>query len=147
MKKRVDIVSIKLCKESSILYEPRKLTCSKDAFTLLHTFLSDKDREMFVVSCLDVKNQPTSINVCSIGSLSSSIVHPREVFKTAILSNASSIIVGHNHPSGNLEPSKEDIAITNRLKECGSILGIQVLDHLILGDNNTFLSFKEDGYL
>lgn len=142
--KRVDIVSLKLVKESSVLYETRKISSPYDAYKLIKNFLIDSDREKFVVVCLDVKNQPVNISVVSIGSVSSTIVHPREVFKVAMLSNASKIICFHNHPSGNLKCSKEDENITNRLKECGEILGIELVDHIIVGDNNTYFSFKEN---
>lgn len=90
------------------------------------------------------KKQPVNISVVSIGSVNSVIVHPREVFKVAMLSNASKIICFHNHPSGNLKCSKEDENITNRLKECGEILGIELVDHIIIGDNDTYFSFKEN---
>lgn len=141
--KRVDIVSLKLVKESSVLYETRKISNPYDAYKLIKNFLVDSDREKFVVACLDVKNQPVSIQIVSIGSVNSAIVHPREVFKVAILSNASKIICFHNHPSGNTNFSKEDENITNRLKECGEILGIELVDHIIVGDNDTYFSFKE----
>lgn len=142
--KRVDIVSLKLVKESSVLYETRKISNPYDAYKLIKNFLVDSDREKFVVACLDVKNQPLSIQIVSIGSVNSAIVHPREVFKVAILSNASKIICFHNHPSGNTNFSKEDENITNRLKECGEILGIELVDHIIVGDNGTYFSFKEN---
>ena len=141
--KRVDIVSLKLVKESSVLYETRKISNPYDAYKLIKNFLVDSDREKFVVACLDVKNQPVSIQIVSIGSVNSAIVHPREVFKVAILSNASKIICFHNHPSGNTNFSKEDENITKRLKECGEILGIELVDHIIVGDNDTYFSFKE----
>ena len=144
--KCVDIVKIKMVKESSILYNNRKIGSPSDAYDIFKTFLEGSDREEFLVCSLDTKNQPTNINICSIGTLNSSIVHPREVFKSAILSNAASIIVGHNHPSGNPDPSNEDISITNRLKECGILLGIHLIDHIIIG-NNSFLSLKEKGVL
>lgn len=142
--KRVSLVSLKLVKESSVLYETRKISSPYDAYRLIKNFLIDSDREKFVVACLDVKNQPVNISVVSIGSVSSAIVHPREVFKVAMLSNASKIICFHNHPSGNLKCSKEDENITNRLKECGKILGIELIDHIIVGDNDTYFSFKEN---
>ena len=142
--KRVDIVSLKLVKESSVLYETRKISNPYDAYRLVKSFLVDSDREKFVVACLDTKNQPVNIYVVSIGSVNSAIVHPREVFKVAMLSNASKIICFHNHPSGNLKCSKEDENITNRLKECGEILGIELVDHIIVGDNDTYFSFKEN---
>ena len=142
--KRVGIVSLKLVKESSVLYETRTVSNSYDAYKLIKNFLIDSDREKFVVACLDTKNQPVNISVVSIGSVNSAIVHPREVFKVAMLSNASKIICFHNHPSGNLKCSKEDENITNRLKECGEILGIELVDHIIVGDNDKYFSFKEN---
>lgn len=146
-KKRIDIVSIKLCRESSILYEPRKITEPIDGANLLRKFLDGIDREEVIVISLDTKNYTNNVNVCSRGSLNSSIVHPREVFKTAILSNAASIIIGHNHPSGDTQPSKEDISITKRIKESGEILGIKLIDHIIIGTNGRFSSLKERGIL
>ena len=142
--KRVGIVSLKLIKENSVLYETRTIRSPYDAYKLIKNFLIDSDREKFVVACLDTKNQPVNISVVSIGSVNSAIVHPREVFKVAMLSNASKIICFHNHPSGNLKCSKEDENITNRLKECGEILGIELVDHIIVGDNDTYFSFKEN---
>lgn len=144
--KRVNIVSLKLVKESSILYKERSVRSPEDGYKLLKQFLEDADREHFIVVSLNTKNQPVSINVCHIGSLNASIVHPREVMKSAILSNAASIIVGHNHPSGRVEPSKEDIEVTKRLVEAGKIIGIDVLDHIIVGDE-TYTSLKEKGYI
>ncbi|MFD1734993.1 DNA repair protein RadC [Bacillus salitolerans] len=144
--KRVNIVSLKLVKESSLLYKERSVRSPEDGATLLKEFLGEKDREYFVVIALDTKNQPVSINVCHIGSLNASIVHPREVMKSAILSNAASIIVGHNHPSGKVEPSREDIEVTKRLVEAGKIIGIDLLDHIIVGDK-TYISLKEKGYI
>lgn len=99
--KRVDVVRLKMVKESSILYKNRVIRSPEDSYRLFKEFLGNVDREYFVVICLDTKNQPTAINVCHIGSLNASLVHPREVMKPAILSNAASILVGHNHPSGN----------------------------------------------
>lgn len=144
--KRVNIVSVKMVKESSILYSTRKVSSPREAVNLLRDFLKDSDREKFVVCCLDSKCQPTCIEIVSIGTLDSANVHPREVFKTAILSNARSIIAAHNHPSGSLDPSSQDISITKRLKEAGKILGISLIDHIIITDNN-FRSLKEAGYL
>lgn len=141
--KRINIVSIKLVKDSSIIYKPRCIDNPKSANELIKPFLAESDREKFIVICLDLKNQPTSINTISIGTVSSAIIHPREVFKVAILSNSSAIIASHNHPSGNPQPSQEDIQITKRLKEAGDILGIALLDHIIIGDNDKYVSLKE----
>ncbi|CBH22643.1 conserved protein of unknown function [Acetoanaerobium sticklandii] len=141
-RKRVEIVSLKMVRESTFLYDPRRISCPADGLMMAKMFLEDKDREEFIVITLDTKNQPTSVNVCSKGSLNASLVHPREVFKTAVISNAATVLLAHNHPSGNPEPSKEDIKITKRLNEAGKILGIKVLDHLIIG-SDSYYSFKE----
>ncbi|RKQ12986.1 JAB domain-containing protein [Ureibacillus endophyticus] len=144
--KRVDIVSVKLVREKTMMYKNRRVRSPQDAYELMKEFLGDVDREHFVVLCMDTKNQPTNIQVVHIGSLNSSIVHPREVLKSAILSNSASIICGHNHPSNDTTPSPEDIAVTQRLMEAGQIVGIDVIDHLILCENN-FRSLKESGYM
>lgn len=144
--KRINVVSIKMVKESSILYDIRKIQAPKDAVELGKRFLEESDREQLLVCCLDAKNQPTAINVVSVGNLNNSLVHPREVFKPAILSNSASIILFHNHPTGDPTPSKEDTNITERLKECGNILGIKLIDHIIIGDNS-YYSLKENGII
>lgn len=146
-KKRVDIVKLRalnLVKEGTINYLPRKISSPKDCVELFRTHIDDSDREVFVVVALDTKNQPTAIQTVSIGTLNASMVHPREVFKMAILSNAASIIVAHNHPSGDTKPSQEDINVTNRLSDAGNLLGVKLLDHLIIGENS-FTSFREKG--
>jgi DNA repair protein RadC len=142
----VDIVTLKMVKESSILYPQRSVKSPEDAYELVKQFLIDSDREIFLVVNLSTKNTPNSINVCHVGSLNSSIVHPREVMKAAILSNSASILIAHNHPSSDVTPSKEDIKVTKRLIKAGEILGIELLDHLIVGGGN-YLSMKEKGYL
>lgn len=146
-RKRVDIVKIKMVKEKSVLYEPRKISSPNDATKLIREFLADLDREALLVLCLDTKNQPITINICSIGSINSSIAHPREVFKTAILSNATSIIIAHNHLShGQIKPSSEDKAVTMRIKEAGEIIGIPLTDHIIVGrETDQFISLKRQG--
>ena len=145
--KRVNIVSVKLVKEKSISYTNRKIGSPYDAHILCKDFLENEDREKLIVVCLDTKNQPTSINIASIGTINSSLVHPREIFKTAILSNSNSILVAHNHPSGNPTPSEEDINITNRLQEVGEIIGIKLIDHIIIGEDDNFISLKENSYI
>lgn len=144
--KRINVVSIKLVKEKSIAYLPRTISSPNDIAKLFYEFIGSSDREQFVVCCLNTKNQPTDISIVSTGCLDSTVVHPREVFKLAILSNAASIILGHNHPSGVLDPSNEDKNITNRILEVGKTHGIRILDHLIVSDVN-FFSFKEAGLL
>ncbi|MTO64836.1 DNA repair protein RadC [Turicibacter sanguinis] len=144
--KRINIVSIKMVKESSFLYQIRQILSPNDAYEMIKEQLDGLDREQFIIACLNTKNEPTNISVVSVGSLNKAIVHPREVFKTAILSNAASIMAFHNHPSGETTPSQQDIQLTNRLYEAGELLGIKLLDHLIIGDG-TFTSLKEKGYL
>ena len=144
--KRINIVSIKMVKESSFLYQTRTISSPNDAYEMIREQLKDLDREQFIIACLNTKNEPTNISVVAVGTLNKAIVHPREVFKTAILSNAASIIAFHNHPSGETTPSQQDIQLTNRLYEAGELLGIKLLDHLIIGDG-TFTSLKEKGYL
>ena len=95
--KRVNVVSIKMVRDSSILYDVRNITSPSDAVGLGRKFLLEADREKLILCCLDTKNQPVSVSIVSVGSINSSIVHPREVFKVAILSNAASIILFHNH--------------------------------------------------
>ena len=104
----IKIVSIKMVKTGELRFA-KKITSPHDFAELLTEFIGDKDREVFVVATLNTKNDITSVTECSTGTLNSSLVHPREVFKTAILGNAASIIVGHNHPSGDSKPSDEDI--------------------------------------
>ena len=141
--KRVDIVSIKMVREGSTKYENRKIETPFDAYVLLKNFLEDSDREKLLVVCLDTKNQPINICTVSVGTLNSSLVHPREVFKTAILSNSNQIMLAHNHPTGISAPSNEDKAMTSRIKDAGVILGIELIDHIIIGSNEYF-SFKEN---
>ena len=116
-----------------------------DAFEYLK-FMALQPEENLMVLCLNTKNRIIESKIVSVGSLNSSIVHPREVFKQAIRVHAASIIIAHNHPSGDPTPSVEDTTITNRLKECGKIIGIELLDHIIIGDG-TFVSLKEKGVI
>ena len=108
--------------------------------------LRRETKEHFIVLHLDGKNRIVCFDRVSIGSLNQAIVHSREVFKTACISNAAAVILLHNHPTGDPTPSQEDLAITRRLKESGEILGIKVIDHIIIGDD-VFLSFVDKGLL
>lgn len=118
----------------------------EDAAAYLMTDMASLNQEHFVVLFLNVKNEVLHKQTIFIGSLNSSIVHPREIFREAVKRSAASIIVAHNHPSGNPTPSPEDIEVTKRLIEAGSIMGIELLDHVIIGDHQ-FLSLKEKGYM
>jgi DNA repair protein RadC len=144
--KRVEIIRLKIVREAYTLYEGRKIRSPKDAADLFRTFIGDSDREMFCIMCLSTKNEVNALHTVSLGTLNASLVHPREAYKLPILNNSASIIACHNHPSGQPEPSPEDIALTERLRDSGMLLGIDLLDHLILG-HSTFLSMKEAGLL
>ncbi len=122
------------------------LQSAEDVFRLLAERFKRLDREEFIVILTDNKNKMLEFNVVSTGSLTASIVHPREVFKPAILTSAAGIILTHNHPSGDPAPSPEDVEITKRLKEVGEMMGIRVLDHVIVGDNRYF-SFSDKGMI
>lgn len=116
----------------------------QDIANLLMDRLRFEKKEHFLVIHLDTKNQVIAEEVASIGSLDSSIVHPREIFKSALKKSSASIICVHNHPSGDPTPSREDILVTKRLSEVGQIMGIEVLDHVIIGEQR-FVSMKEKG--
>lgn len=116
-----------------------------DVDRLLRGRIANLDRENFVVVLLNTKNEVIETSTVSVGTLSASLVHPREVFKPAVRASAASVILAHNHPSGKVEPSKEDREVTRRLGEAAAILGIEVLDHIIVGDGH--FSLKEHGML
>jgi DNA repair protein RadC len=108
----------------------------------------DDGREHFRVLFLSVRHIPIGISTVSIGCLTASLVHPRELFRLAIVAGASGLVVTHNHPSGDPQPSAEDLALTRRLAAAGSLLGIEVLDHIITGDfTKAWVSLKERGFL
>src|SRR5437879_11200358 len=113
----ISIYKVTLVREGKLPCYEQRIRSSAVASTILHNYLNGVDREHFVILLLDQKNQVIGINTVSVGSLTASIVHPREVFKIAILANCASIILGHNHPSGDCQPSREDRALTQRLVE------------------------------
>ena len=125
----------------------RQVRRSRDVVDLMVPVLADLDREAFWVILLDTKNRATGLNLVSLGSLSATLVHPREVFKPLIVGNAAAGILVHNHPSGDPTPSGEDIALSRRLCEVGDLMGIRVLDHVVVGDGGAFRSLADDGLL
>ncbi len=142
------IYRVQLVHEAALAAPRTQIRSSADAAALLRQFLGTVDREHFVVIMMDRKNRLIGINTVSIGSLTASVVHPREVFKAAILSNAAALICGHNHPSGDPQPSSEDRALTERLVEAGKLLGIEILDHVVVSDGTTdYYSFADQGAL
>jgi DNA repair protein RadC len=126
--------------------EKPKINSPEDVYRRIYPGMREQKKEMFIELCLDTKNQIIKEETISIGSLNANIVHPREVFKTALASSAAHIIVAHNHPSGDPSPSREDIEITKKLAETGKIIGIDILDHVIIGDGRHF-SMKEAGHI
>ena len=114
----------------------KKITCAEDVFKLFHTRLRDKKQEHFYVLMINSQNNIIAEQEVSKGILDASIIHPREVFKPAIKNSASKIILVHNHPSGDPNPSKEDLEITKELQDAGKMLDIKVIDHVIIGNGN-----------
>ena len=136
-------------KETNIKYPEltempkKKITSPKDFYELFLPVFKEEPVEVFIVAWLSTSNRIIGFEKVSVGNLNSSIVDPRSVFRSAIVANSASIIVAHNHPSGNQEPSDEDISITKKLVESGKILGIHVFDHLIICGDSTYTSFVE----
>ncbi len=120
------------------------LKTPEDVSKLVSGSLKGKKREHFRLILLDTRNRLIKVSELSIGSLDSSIVHPREVFREAISASAASVILAHNHPSEDTTPSEDDIKLTKRLAEAGELMGIEVLDHVIIG-GNSYLSLKREG--
>ena len=144
---KIEVVNIRMVKEPS-LYSAEKIKSPEDALKVIADELATYDREVFAILNLKSNGQPINLNICSVGTLDSSMVSPREVFKSTILSNSAAFIAIHNHPSGSLSPSQEDKDVTKRLLACSELLGIKMLDHIIVaGDKAQMYSFKQDGML
>jgi len=130
-------------------YEPspiRTISDSQKIFEFLRGYFHGHDREEMLAVILNSKHKIVGLHTVSIGSLTLSIVHPRETFKAAIVMNAAAIILAHNHPSGDPTPSAEDRTLTTRLSQAGALLGITVLDHIVVGDDR-YVSFADEGWL
>jgi len=121
-----------------------RYTSASEVFNTF-SFLQYETKEYFMALHLDGKNRVVCLDMVSTGSLNQSIVHPRELFKTALLSSAAAVILLHNHPTGDPSPSAEDLAITRKLREAGDMLGIKVLDHIIIGE--AYYSMAERGHI
>ena len=143
-----NIPVIRIVKEKSVRYKTAAITGPEVAAGLVNKYIAENcsdDRENFIAICLNTKNRVLAIHLVSTGTLNSSPVTAREVFKAAILANSASILLAHNHPSGDATPSREDIDITKRIGEAGDLLGISVLDHIVLGDNGKHTSLQVSG--
>lgn len=137
-------VRVELVRESEPM-EPIPFRGAADIYALLREEAAVWDRERFVTLILDNKHRLIGVEEVSVGTLTSALVHPREVFKALLLANAAAFAVAHNHPSGDPTPSKEDIEITRRLREAADMLGIRMLDHIVIG-RERYVSFVDDGY-
>lgn len=142
-KNSLEVVSIRLVRDASVMSE-HKIQSPEDAIAVLGELLCELDREVVCVVNLKSDSTPINCHFASMGAVNYSIVCPRELFKSSILSNATSMILIHNHPSGSLNPSKEDTALTDRMVKLCDMMGIPLLDHVIVGgDNREYFSFKE----
>ena len=143
----IRVVNIRRVKEPS-LYSDKPINNPDDVLEAVAGELKEYDREVFAIINLRTNGKPINLNICSVGTLDSAMVSPREVFKSAILSNAKCIIAVHNHPSGTADPSPEDITTTERLAECGRILDIQLLDHIIVSaETGAMTSMRSRGLI
>ena len=144
---KLDVVSVRLVQDIPLLSDHR--ICSpEDAIDVIGKYLCDMDREVVCVVNLKGDNTPINCHIASVGAINQTVAHPRELLKSAILSNAASMIIVHCHPSSNLTPSKEDTMLTDRMLKISELIGIPLLDHIIVGgDNSKYFSFKAKGVL
>jgi DNA repair protein RadC len=142
---KLDVVSIRLVKDAPVLSKT-KISSPKIAIEVLGEVMSEIDREVIAVINLKSDGTPINVNFASVGTLNGALAEPRELLKASILSNAASAVLVHNHPSGNLNPSKKDIELTHRMVVVFAFVGIPLLDHVIVGgDNKSYYSMKEKG--
>lgn len=151
MKKKTDKtiyvshIKMTMVKEKEFPYSTEELSGAEKAAAFAKTVLSGTDRECLLVISMNPANRPTAVEIVSVGTVNATLAEPREIFKHAILANASGIVMVHNHMSGRCIPGEDDIRITKRIEEAGILLGIPLLDHIIIGDE--YFSFQEDGRL
>ena len=143
--KRVSIVRMQMVKEGSFIYRPREFKNPNDVVEMMHHYFDTSDREIVGVLSLDGHSRPIAFEIIAIGTVNSCMLCPRDIFKHALLSNAVNLILLHNHPSGVPTASKEDVLVTKRIKEVGKLMGIELLDHIIIGADKEFTSLKEQG--
>ena len=138
----LEVVSIRLVKDAPIC-SGHPITKPEDAVELVGEYLCQMDREVLCVINLKTDGTPINCNIVSIGAIDETIAHPREIYKSSILCNASRIMLVHNHPSANLEPSKADVRLTDRMIKVGDLMGIPLIDHVIVGgDNRQYFSLR-----
>ena len=144
MADKLEQVAIRMV-EQPPLYSKEPMNNPDAAIRVMNEFLSQVDRELFCIVNLQADLTPINMNIVSVGSLNEALINPREIFKSAILSNAHSMMLIHNHPSGNLTPSTSDIQTTARMQELGELMGISLVDHIITGRNGNYYSFRDKG--
>ena len=144
MADKLEQVAIRMV-EQPPLYSNEPMNNPDVAIRVMNEFLSQMDRELFCIVNLQADLTPINMNIVSVGSLNEALINPREIFKSAILSNAHSMVLIHNHPSGNLTPSTSDIQTTARMQELGELMGISLVDHIITGRNGNYYSFRDKG--
>lgn len=142
MENKLDQVAIRMVRQPP-LYSDIPITNPEAAIHVMHDFLAEMDRELFCIVNLQSDMKPINMNIVSVGALDQAITHPREILKSAILSNARSMILIHNHPSGSLTPSKWDIQTTGRMQQIGALIGIPLEDHIIVSKGDRYFSFRE----
>lgn len=144
---RTSIVHLKMVQEAKSLYGMEKFDSSEAAARMAAALVADADRELFLVMSLDASLQPIAVEVAAVGGVDSCYVDMRSVFKHALLCNAAGIICFHNHPSGKAVPSQDDCRLTRKIRRAAQFLDLKLCDHIILGRNGKFFSFKEEHML
>ncbi len=142
--RQIGIIRLCMVKEERTLYGMEQLSGPEDAAEIVYPLFATADREMMVVMSMSAKMEPLALEIAAIGGINTCMVDIRNLFKHSLLNNAAGILCFHNHPSGNPEPSKEDEEITLRIGCAGKILGIELIDHIIIGEQE-FYSFQEHG--
>lgn len=138
----IPVYRLQLVRDAHFRTQAKQIRQPQDAAAILSAYLDGMSQEHFVVCTLDIKNRITGMQTIAIGTLNQVEVHLRDVFKFAVLMNAAAVIVGHNHPSGDPTPSRPDAELTQRVQEAGRLLDIPLLDHVIVGDDGSFVSFQ-----
>ena len=146
MEKKIEFITLQVHKIGSIPYEPEQWSSSTNSYSFLIGLIGKCEKELFIVISLNAHNEPNAIEICSIGSSERAVVEPKEVFKSALLSNASKIIIAHNHPTGHTIPSEADYQVTRQIKILSDLLNLPLLDHIIIGHDD-YYSFAEHGLL
>lgn len=145
-KNKIEGVAVRLVKDRP-LYSDREINDCREAVEVVGRDMEDLDREEVRIVMLDAKCKVLGYNIASVGSLSNAIVSPREIFKIVFLMNAESIILMHNHPSGDLTPSEQDYGVTDKMNKICTLLGVRLLDHIIVAEGDDYYSFAENNLI